>query len=320
MFTVLAFFVGAVLAYPLKLLLDPSLGLAFRRYLSHATLISGMIISIIYLQLYNLLSFKAFGFSGTVTRFLNSMFNGFIYGMIIMLIIEVILFLLGVHELDTSRSITLNSISILFVKAMLAGIGISLIEESIFRGALFTVLYKQTGAVITVFFTSLVYSTVHFIRYRDLPPDTDIGWLTGINIMPEAFRRFSEWSIVDYFLTLFIFGVLLGLLRLKHKSIAACVGVHTGIVMLIKIADYFTNRTHNSNFDYLVSQYNSTFGWISFIVILLFTIFYFVKLQTRHKVNCETYNAGIAHPEAAATFHASYFTSQTDLNLTLLLC
>lgn len=281
LFIVLAFIVGAVLAYPLKLLLDPALDLAFRKYLTYATLISGLIISGVYLQLYNLLSFKAFGYSGKLSKFFTGMLNGFVYGMIIMLMIELILFLLGIHELDTSRSITLNSISLLFVKAILAGVLIGLIEESIFRGALFSGLYKQTGPVITVFFSSLVYATVHFIRYRDLPADTDIGWLTGLTMMPEAFRRFSEWSILDYFLTLFIFGVLLGLLRLKHKSIAACIGVHAGIVMLIKLADYFTNRTHNSNFDYLVSQYNSTFGWISFIVILLFTIFYFVKLQTK---------------------------------------
>lgn len=279
LFVVLAFFVGAIAAYPLKLLLDPVLGLAFRKYLTYATLISGLIISGVYLQLYNSLSFKAFGYSGKSLKFLNSMFNGFIYGMIIMLIIEVLLLLLGIHEIDTSRSITMASIAERIAKALLAGLLIGLVEESIFRGALFTGLYKQTGAVITVFFSSLVYSTVHFIRYRDLPADTDISWLTGISMMPEAFRRFHEWSIVDYFLTLFIFGVLLGLLRLKHRGIAACIGVHAGIVMLIKLADYFTNRTHNSNYDYMVSQYNSTFGWISFAVILLFTVFYLLKLN-----------------------------------------
>tara|TARA_R110002111_G_scaffold1917_6_gene13021 strand:+ start:1870 stop:2748 length:879 start_codon:yes stop_codon:yes gene_type:complete len=279
LFVVLAFFVGAIAAYPLKLLLDPVLGLAFRKYLTYATLISGLIISGVYLQLYNSLSFKAFGYSGKSLKFLNSMFNGFIYGMIIMLIIEVLLLLLGIHEIDTNRSITMASIAERIAKALLAGLLIGLVEESIFRGALFTGLYKQTGAVITVFFSSLVYSTVHFIRYRDLPADTDISWLTGISMMPEAFRRFHEWSIVDYFLTLFIFGVLLGLLRLKHRGIAACIGVHAGIVMLIKLADYFTNRTHNSNYDYLVSQYNSTFGWISFAVILLFTVFYLLKLN-----------------------------------------
>ena len=280
LFVVLTFFVGAILAYPLKLLLDPVLGLAFRKYLTYATLISGLMISGVYLQLYNSLSFKAFGYNEKLIKFLNSMFNGFLYGIIIMLIIELLLFLLGIHELDTNRSITMASVIERIAKAMLAGLLIGLVEESIFRGALFTGLYKQAGAVITVFFSSLVYSAVHFIRYRDLPADADIGWLTGISMMPEAFRRFHEWSIVDYFLTLFIFGVLLGLLRLKHRGIAACIGVHAGIVMLIKLSDYFTNRTHNSSYEYLVSQYNSTFGWISFIVILLFTIFYFVKLKT----------------------------------------
>ncbi len=281
LFIVLAFLLGAVLAYPLKILLDPVLALAFRKYLTYATLISGLIISGIYLQMYKLLSFKAFGFNGNPSTFLNGMFNGFVYGMSIMLMIEIVLFLLGIHELDTTRSFSFQSISLLLGKAIIVGLLISIVEELIFRGALFSGLYKQTGAIIATFFSSLMYSTVHFIRYRDLPADTDIGWFTGLQMMPEAFRRFYEWSIVDYFLTLFIFGVLLALLRLKHKSIAACIGVHAGIVMLIKISDYATNRTYGGTYDYLVSQYNSTFGWISFIVIFLFTLFYFVKLQRK---------------------------------------
>ncbi len=281
LFVVLAFLVGAVLAYPLKLLLDPALALAFRKYLTYATLISGLIISGIYLQLYNLLSFKAFGYNGKFITFLKGMLNGFIYGLSIMLLIEVGLFLLDIHELDATRSYTFTSVSLLLSKAIVMGLLIAIVEESIFRGALFTGLYKQTGAIIATFFSSLIYAGVHFIRYRDLPANTDIGWFTGLSMMPETLRRFHEWSILDYFLTLFVFGVLLALLRLKHKSIAACIGVHTGIVMLIKISDYATNRTYGGSYDYLVSQYNSTFGWISFVVILLFTLFYFVKIQTK---------------------------------------
>jgi CAAX protease family protein len=281
LFVVLTFFVGAIFAYPLKLLLDPVLELAFRKYLTYATLISGLFISGIYLHHYKLLSFKAFGYSGKPIKFLNGIFNGFIYGVLIMLGIEIILLLLDIHEIDSSRSFTFNAISIVLAKAILVGLLIAFIEESIFRGALFSGLYKQTGATIAVFFSSLIYATVHFIRYRDLPAETDIGWFTGISMMPEAFRRFYEWSIVDYFLTLFVFGVLLGLLRLKHKSIAACIGAHAGIVMLIKLSGYITNRTHNSNYDYLVSQYNSTFGWISFSVIFIFTLFYYIKIKTR---------------------------------------
>jgi membrane protease YdiL (CAAX protease family) len=278
LFIVLAFLVGAVLAYPLKLLLDPVLELAFRKYLTYATLISGLIVSGIYLQLYNLLSFNAFGYNSKFSKFIKGILNGFVYGLSIMLLIEIILFLLGIHEIDTTRSYSFQAISLLLCKAIVVGLLIAVVEESIFRGALFTGLYKQTGAVIATLFSSLIYAAVHFIRYMDLPPDTEIGWFTGFSMMPDMFRRFHEWNIVDYFLTLFIFGVLLALLRLKHKSIAACIGVHAGIVMLIKISDYATNRTYGGTYDYLVSQYNSTFGWISFIVIFLFALFYFVKL------------------------------------------
>lgn len=279
LFVVLAFVLGAVMAYPLKLLLDPFLGLAFRKYLTYATLISGVIVSAIYLQLYNLLSFESFGYCGKPFRFLKNMFNGFVYGIAIMLIIEVLLYLLGIHEIDTHRSISLAIVMERFGKAMLAGLLIGLIEESIFRGALFSGLYKKTGAIITIFFSSLIYSGVHFIRYREVPVDTDVDWLTSFSMMPEAFRRFHEWSILDYFLTLFIFGVLLGLLRLKHRGIAACIGVHAGIVTLVKTNDYFTNRTQESTHNYLVSEYNSTFGWLSFAVILIFVVIDFIKLK-----------------------------------------
>jgi membrane protease YdiL (CAAX protease family) len=282
LFVVFAFVLGAVIAYPLKLLLDPLLGLAFRKYLTYATLISGLIVSGIYLQLYNLLSFKSFGYSGKLFKFLNSIFNGFIYGIAIMLIIEVLLYFLGIHEMDTYRNISMTVVIERFGKAMLAGLLIGLIEESIFRGALFSGLYKQTGAIITILFSSLIYSAVHFIRYREVSADTDIGWLTSFSMMPEAFRRFHEWSILDYFLTLFIFGILLGLLRLKYRGIAACIGVHAGIVTLIKTSDYFTNRTQDSTYNYLVSEYNSTFGWLSFVVILIFVVIHFIKLKINH--------------------------------------
>ena len=49
-FVVLTFIIGALLAYPLKLVLDPVFNLAFRRYLNYATLISGLITCFIYLR------------------------------------------------------------------------------------------------------------------------------------------------------------------------------------------------------------------------------------------------------------------------------
>ncbi len=280
---IITFILGAILAYPLKLLLDPVFELAFRKYLNYATLISGIITCSVYLKINNLLTYEAFGFGGETNKFLKRFIYGFLYGLFIMSIIETILFILKIHELDVHRSIWLFSNLSFIAKALITGLLIAFIEELIFRGAFFSGLYNRAGALIAIIFTSFIYSAVHHVRYPDLPADTVIEWSTGITMMPDAFRRFHEWAIADYFLTLFIFGVLLGLLRLKHRNIAACIGLHAGVVVLIKIADYFTNRSSESNFSYLVSPYNSTFGWISFLVILFFTIFYFLKLRKSTK-------------------------------------
>ncbi len=278
LFIVFAYISGALLAYPLKLSLDAYLNLEYKKYLTYATLISGLLISGLYLKLYRLLSWQAFGFSGRPKRFLSLMLNGFVYGLLVMLLIEIILFLLGIHIFNERRSYMLDEFFIRITKAVLIALLIATIEEAIFRGGLFSGLYKKTNAFLTVTLSALLYSAVHFIRYREVPPDTEIGWLTGFTMMPDAFRRFYEWSIVDYFLTLFMLGVLLGLLRLKHNGIAACIGVHAGLVVIVKLADYYTVRTSGSSFDFLVSPYNATFGWISFSVMLLFTVIYFFKL------------------------------------------
>ena len=110
---------------------------------------------------------------------------------------RLLLFFLKIHELDPYRSLWIFSNIPLLLKALLAGLLIALIEELIFRGAFFSGLYKKTGASVTVLFTSFVYAAVHFVRYPDLITDTNIGWLTGIKMMPDAFRRFDEWAIMD---------------------------------------------------------------------------------------------------------------------------
>ena len=147
-FVILTFVIGAILAYPLKLLLDPFFDLAFRKYINYATLISGVITCFIYLKLNNLLSFNAFGFSGKSNKFLIGLFSGFFYGLSIMLIIEIILLLLKIHEFDPYRGIWLFSNLSFLYKALVTALLIALLEELIFRGAFFSGLHKESGALI----------------------------------------------------------------------------------------------------------------------------------------------------------------------------
>lgn len=277
LFIVLAYLVGAILAYPLYLVLDPFLELEYRKYLTYATLLNGIFVSAVYLKTYSLLSLKAFGFSGSRVGFFVVLLRAVAYGFVIILVVELILYALGIHELDMRRSYTLAEFAIRLLKAVMTGLLISLLEEAIFRGGLFAGLHKKAGITVAVTLSSLLYAAVHFIRYGQPPAGSEIGWTTGLQMLPEAFRRFYEWSILDYFLTLFAFGVLLSLLRLKHCTLAACIGLHAGVVMAIKLSDYYGQRTYSSSFEYLVSQHNSTFGWISFGVMLICICFYYLR-------------------------------------------
>ena len=279
LFIVFAYVSGALFAYPLKLAFDPVFQLEYKKYLQYATLISGLLISGIYLYYYGMLSLRGFGFSGRRKIFFTQLINGMVYGIGVMLIIEIVLFVLGIHVFNDRRSYTLDEFLLRLIKAVSLALLISLIEESIFRGGLFSGLLEKTNAWLTMLLSAALYASVHFIRYREVLPDTNINWLTGFIMMPEIFRRFYEWSIMDYFLTLFMLGLLLGLLRLKYGTIAACIGVHAGLVTVVKLVDYYAVRTTESSYDFLVSPYNPTFGWISFSVILLFTVFYLFKLK-----------------------------------------
>ena len=284
LFVVFAYVAGAVLAYPLWLVLDPFLELEYRKYLTYATLINGIVISAAYLKTFSLLSLKAFGFSGSRTVFFRHLLRGCGYGIAIIIVIELLLYVLGIHELDPRRSYTVDVFALRLFKAVLAGLFISLLEESIFRGGLFAGLHNQVGATLAVLLSSFLSAAVHFIRYGALPEGGEPGWLTGLQMLPAAFGRFTQWTILDYFLTLFAFGVLLSLLRLRHKTLAASIGLHAGVVMAIKLADYYGQRANNSNYDFLVSQYNSSFGWLSVAVMLFCISIYYLRFFKRNTV------------------------------------
>ncbi len=282
LFIVLIYLLGLMLAYPLERLLPSSLELPFRRYVDYAIMFSALILSSAYLSLYGLLSFAGAGYSGGLKPFFKILGSGFIFGFLTMLLIETLLLALGIHKPDAERSLTTSTFVPLFLKAFGTGLLVALFEETVFRGAFFTGLQQRTGTMIAIFFTSLIYAAVHFPDFPDLPPNTDTYWLTGITWAPEMFKRFQRIT-VDHFLTLLAFGLMLGLLRVRYKSIAACIGVHAGAVMLIKISHHLTNRSQNSDFEYLVSQENSTLSWITFGTLLFLTALLFYKMPRAKK-------------------------------------
>lgn len=283
--TVVSFFIlvslvitlSPLLAYPVHLILENFVDYPFHKLVSHVTLLCGLIFSGFYLKYHQMYSRQSFGFSSSKKKFLGNLLQGILAGILVLALLNLFLLLFGVHQIKPNLDYFWSNLFLIIIKAILAGLVIGFIEESIFRGALFSGLYKKTGAVVTVTLTSLVYAAVHFLKYRALPEGTEITWVTGMEILPEAFFRFSDPNIIDHFLTLLVLGVLLSMVRIRNGNIAMCIGIHAGIVMTMKVTGRFSDYMPGSQFDFLVNRYDHMLGYLSLVWLLVLATVYWRK-------------------------------------------
>ena len=276
----LTFIIGALFAVPVYQFLHPVIELPFHKILSHVTTFCGLLFVFLYLQLNNILNREIAGYAINPSFIKRDLLTGIAAGVGIMIILEALLLGLGIHQFEIYIDTSLDTIIIVLLKAILTGVLVGLIEETLFRGALLGGLYKKIGAVSAVITTSVIYSAVHFIKYPALPVDTEIHWTTGLELLRGAFFRFSDPATIDAFLSLFAFGVLLSLVRLKKGNIVQCIGLHAGVVLTIKLINYITDYAPDSRFAFLVSNDNHLLGYLalSWLAVIIF-IYYSMQFK-----------------------------------------
>jgi CAAX protease family protein len=267
---------GAIVAYPVYAGLAFFNEMPFHKVISRTTVLSGLLFSILYLHYCGLLSKDGLAWKSSLYTKKRMFATGFACGVLILLLLDSSLLLLGIYQFDPDVDWRAMALVWVTVKALLAGVLVGLVEEVIFRGALFGGLNKQTNATVALFVTSLVYAAVHFLKYRAVAADVEIGWFTGVEIFPAALFRFSNPVTIDSFITLFILGVLFALIRIRSKSIIPCIGLHAGIVVTLKIFNYLTNYASGTQYDFLVNKYDHQFGYFASGLLLIATLAYFL--------------------------------------------
>jgi hypothetical protein len=131
-----------------------------------------------------------------------------------------------------------------------------------------------------IIFSSVVYSLFHFIKIP-LIVDDNILWNTGLNEVLNIFLNFKNFLIIDAAITLLMFGILLGLIRVNFKTISYGIGIHSGFVFTIKTFKSNSSLNIESDYIYLLSNYDSFTGHLATIwittLILLYMIFIYKK-------------------------------------------
>ena len=263
-----------MLAYPLYLLLGLFGGMEFNAVIMHATQICGLVFVLAYLARVRPLSSQSLGLSPAGGRGLARFLSGFAWGVVILGCLIAILVLLGIYHPVPGRDTGPAAVLTLCGKAVLTGLAVGLFEETVFRGAMLGGLAPRTGPATALVTVSLVYAAVHFIHY---PATADPGWLSAAGQFPGAYLAIFNPAMVDAFLALFVLGLLLGLMRLGSGDIIACIGLHAGLVVMVKISRYFYRYTGGTPFDFLVSVHDRRLGYLALLLLCIATTVYYLR-------------------------------------------
>ena len=130
-------------------------------------------------------------------------------------------------------------------KALGAAVAVGIIEELLFRVALFGALRRHLSWPAALSFLSVFFAAVHFIRPHPSVKgfDAEVGWLTGFDVLSYSFWQFGQpHLLVGGLLTLTLVGALLGYTVVKTRSVYMAIGLHAGWVFVLKLFGLATKR------------------------------------------------------------------------------
>lgn len=163
----------------------------------------------------------------------------------------------------TSRA---EALLLAFLEGALSGVAIGVIEETFFRGALFTVLRRDVGVRCAVLATSCLYASCHFLRTDDRAL-ASVTWHSGFAVLRGSFAAFGTWSFVGPFLALLTLGILLALIRVCAGHNVVNIGLHAGLVLGIRVAHEATDSNPASRLSWLASGYDGVTGYLVFALL-----------------------------------------------------
>jgi membrane protease YdiL (CAAX protease family) len=120
-------------------------------------------------------------------------------------------------------------VRVLLGAALVAAI-VAVLEEILFRGALFGVLRKAMPWPGALAVSSAVYSAAHFIQNTD--QIGAIRWYSGVTLLMEMFKHGPP--LVPAFFTLFVAGACLALAYQRKGALYFSIGLHAGWIFWLR--------------------------------------------------------------------------------------
>lgn len=234
----------------------------FHRYVSRTWMLLGVIGLPPFLRASGIRSWNDLGLSCAV-GWRRLMWHGFLLGFGSLALIAAVGLAAGTRTLVHAR--TPGQIASHLVIAGLSAIIVAVLEEIVFRGALFGALRKACRWETALVLSSSFYALVHFFQ-RPAPPDT-VDWASGLALLPRMMRGFGDiHQLLPGFLNLTLVGMLLGFAYHRTGNLFYSIGLHAGWIFWLKSYTFLTDEGKGANV-WLWGSGKLIDGWFSLLVL-----------------------------------------------------
>ncbi|NNJ97891.1 MAG: CPBP family intramembrane metalloprotease [Gammaproteobacteria bacterium] len=250
-----------------------------------------MILSVLgfwpFIKLLGMNNRAALGYSLAHGRYLRILAMGFGIGVVIMTVHACLLVVLGAR-FPNPGGIHFNALAVALFTGLLSGLLVAVIEETFFRGALQHGLRRQTSLILSFICVNLFFAAVHFTRPPIVTDATSLDWYSGWEMLAGMLHKYANFTnFADSFITLFVAGLLLSLIRERTGNIVLCIGIHAGWVLIIRIVREVTNAASDTPAAQLIGSYDNITGWAATLVLGFVTLVYwrYGRAGTRHMIH-----------------------------------
>jgi uncharacterized protein len=259
--------VAAALTYPAWLLVSIVSVEPVHRVMNRVAMLLALIGLIVLTRRLGLTDRAALGYGLPLREFVRQLVIGWLCGIALMLPLAALLLGLDVREPRAG----VEGLAGIVLGGVATGLVVAFIEETFFRGVLYTGVARSSGTLAAVVAPSLLYAALHFLGGKLRVPADEVSWQHGFLVLGRLFERYAEpLAFIDSFIALAVLGALFALVRWRTGAIAACIGLHAAGVAAIAVLRTSTSVNTDASYAGIVGTYDGVIGWAAlawFVVI-----------------------------------------------------
>jgi membrane protease YdiL (CAAX protease family) len=275
-----ALVVASALTYPAWLLVATVSVEPVHRVMNRLAMLFALVGLVFLTRKLGLSDRQSMGFGMPRAQFARQLLIGWLAGAALMIPLIAFLFGLDIRELKNDE----GAWTAIIIEGAISGLIVALIEETFFRGVLFSAIQRTSGAIAAVIAPSVLYASLHFLGGKLRVPADEVTWEHGFIVLSRLFERYSQpLAFFDSFMALVMLGVLLAIVRLRTGAIAACIGLHAAGVCAIAVLRKMSFVEPNATHGMWVGTYDGVIGWAALIWFAIIVTIYIIATRRSEK-------------------------------------